>query len=79
MFSERSALVSCVRANTEAPDTPFTFSAPWVARAYGIEERVVRAGKRALERRGLLSKVGTCPIAGRGRAADRWLARSRWP
>ena len=60
-----------VRCLTAPLTEPFTFSAPWVAAAYGIEEKHVRSGKLWLARHGFLVKVGECP--GRGRPADLWI------
>jgi hypothetical protein len=64
-----------VRRLTEPPGEPFTFSAPWVASAYGVELNVLRAGKLGLAKRGHLRKVGSVPSRGGGRPTDLWQAK----
>jgi hypothetical protein len=64
------ALLS-IRWLAEPVSEPFTFSAPWVARAFKVPEHIVRAGKDWLEVHGFLVRVGTCP--GTGKPAVLWV------
>jgi hypothetical protein len=76
---EAVAALLSIRRITESPDEAFTFSAPFIARAYRLDENVVRRGKRWLERSHYLFKVGKKGIPGRLRPADLWLAREAAP
>lgn len=49
------------RRLTEPVGEPITFSAPWVARGFALDEALVRRGKRWLERGGYLTRAGTVP------------------
>jgi hypothetical protein len=57
---------------------PMPLSAPWLASLNGSDETTVRAGKRWLERRGVIRHVGDAP--GRfGRATKLWAVQHDRP
>jgi hypothetical protein len=63
-----------VRRVTDPPGEPLPLSAPFLARWWGVEENVVRRGKRALERLAVIERVGEQPSA-YGRPTVLWSVR----
>lgn len=60
-----------VRRLTEPPGTPVALSAPWLVGWSGVDENVIKRGKRRLERRGFIEHVADHPV-GKGRPLYLW-------
>ncbi len=59
------------RRMTEPPGTPVALSSPWFSNWSRVPEPTIRAGKRWLEKRGFIQRVGEAP-SGRGRPTYLW-------
>jgi hypothetical protein len=68
-----------IRRVEEPPGTPLPLVAPWLARWAGVDENLIRRGKRALEREKFIWRVGSAPSRFHSRAMVLWRVREEAP
>jgi hypothetical protein len=62
-----------IRRLGEPPEEPFAFSAPWVARFFAVDQKLVERGKYWLEKHGYLTRAGESESRW-GKATVLWVA-----